>query len=349
MAEFQPEEENLTPAMERNISPSIIVQGGAYSQMLGHLTEEYEKVTKESAKTGYKKLMENKTAVEAVEVAVRVFEDNPCFNAGHGSYLNCEREVECDAMIMEGHTLNSGAVIGGRHFRNPISLCREIMSESEHCALSGEGALKFARDKNFPTVKPEELISSYAVNIGRSSYQEYVDYHYRGKPVQAHETEFDKEYKQYVKENFGEIPPTYDTVSAVAMDSKGNLACAMSTGGIAGKLKGRVGDAPLIGCGAYANKTGGATVTGVGESIMKMTLGREVVYNMENGQDAQTAAENALRKMKDTVGDHGGVIAIDKNGAFGKTFNTEKMVWASIKNNTLQFGLKENEVKTEQL
>ena len=121
-------------------------------------------------------------------------------------------------------------MIGGRHFRNPISLCRKIMCESQHCALSGRGALKFARDKNFPTVDPEELISPYAVNIGRSSYQEYTDYHYRGKPVQDHQTEFDEEYKQYVTRNFGEIPPTYDTVSAVAMDSNGNFACAMSTG-----------------------------------------------------------------------------------------------------------------------
>ncbi|CAB4041961.1 isoaspartyl peptidase L-asparaginase, partial [Paramuricea clavata] len=137
---------------------------------------------------------EGGTAVDAVEAAVRVLEDNVFFNAGYGSVLNRNGEVECGAMIMEGHTLNNGAVISGRHFKNPVSLSKEIMYESSCCALSGDGALEFAREKNFPICKPEELI------------------HTPG-PTPAD----------------GPDTSRTDTVAAVAIDANGHLACATST------------------------------------------------------------------------------------------------------------------------
>ncbi|CAB4041259.1 isoaspartyl peptidase L-asparaginase-like, partial [Paramuricea clavata] len=117
--------------------------------------------------------------------------------------------------------------------------------------------------------------------------------------------------------------------------------------GLVGKLKGRVSDAPFIGCGGYVNNIGGATVTGFGEAIMKVTLARDVVYNMENGQNAQESAENALEKMKRLVNGHGGVVTIDKEGNFGKAFTTHMMVWASIKSNTMEFGMEKDEVEVE--
>ncbi|CAB3981311.1 isoaspartyl peptidase L-asparaginase-like [Paramuricea clavata] len=173
---------------------------------------EYKRATKESARKGYDILMNGGTAVEAVEAAVRDLENNEYFNAGYGSLLNNDGEVECDAMIMEGHTLRYGAVISGRHFKNPVSLSKIIMYESSHCALSGDGALQFAQRKGFPKCDPGELISELArekVKVSYEDYLGYVKYYYGSKPL-------GKE--------------THDTVSAVAMDTYGHLACAMSTG-----------------------------------------------------------------------------------------------------------------------
>ncbi|XP_028401561.1 isoaspartyl peptidase/L-asparaginase-like isoform X2 [Dendronephthya gigantea] len=194
-----------------------------------------------------------------------------------------------------------------------------IMQESKHCALSGEGALKFAKEKKFPVFDPQDLIAPRAecLNVKYPDYEAYVNHHYKGEPLME----------------------CQDTVSAVAMDANGHFACATSTGGIAGKYKGRVGDAPLVGCGGYANEYGAATTTGEGESIIKVTLAREVVYMMQHGIDAQESAENAVSKMEQRVGGYGGVIAIDKRGRFGKAFNTTQMIWTSIKNNQMESGM----------
>ena len=302
------------------ISPRIIVQGGVYTNMDSSLKENYRTATKESARTGYAVLMNGGTAIDAVEAAVRVLESHGIFNAGLGSNLNCDGEVECDAMIMEGDTLKNGAVIGGKYFIHPVSVAKKIMTETKHCALSANGALKFAHTHNIPHCAPKDLISQLTT------------------------PGTDDEYPAWKRE-------IGDTVSSVAMDSKGTLACATSTGGTAGKSKGRVGDAPLIGCGAYANKTGSATCAGAGESIMKVTLARQVVYNMESGQSAQESAENALKRMENDVDKHayGGIIAIDKNGNFGKVFNTSLMVWASTKGETLTSGMEEGESVEEPL
>ncbi|CAB4025766.1 isoaspartyl peptidase L-asparaginase-like, partial [Paramuricea clavata] len=209
-----------------SISPRIIVQGGAYRSMPCDKKDEYKKETKESARKGYAILMQNGgTAVEAVEAAVRELEDNGYFNAGYGSLLNNDREVECDAMIMEGHTLKCGAVISGRHFKNPVSLSKIIMYESPHCVLSGDGALEFAGIKKFPTCKPEELISEQArekVKVSYKNYLDYVKYYYDGKPI-GEETGDTLSAVAMDTDGHG------DTVSAVAMDTNGHLACAMST------------------------------------------------------------------------------------------------------------------------
>ena len=209
------------------------------------------------------------------------------------------------------------------------------MTESSHCALSANGALKFAQSHNIPHCASEELVRQITTP---GTDNEYPDW----------ETEIGKNLSLTDQSNA--TPKAIgDTVSAVAMDYKGTLACATSTGGTQGKSKGRVGDAPLIGCGAYANKKGSATCAGHGESIMKVTLARQVVYNIENGQNAQESAENALRRMKNDVNGHGGIIAIDKNGNFGKVFNTPLMVWASTKGETLTSGMEVGESVNEPL
>ncbi|XP_028408594.1 isoaspartyl peptidase/L-asparaginase-like [Dendronephthya gigantea] len=300
-------------AREREIKPRILVQAGAFSHVLCDIDKEYKRAPKSAAKEGYYILRNGGTAVDAVETAVRVLEDNGYCNAGFGSYLNNNNEVECDALIMDGDTLKNGAVMAGRHFRNPVSLAKKIMKDCHHSALSGEGALEFARKCSFPCYDQDELISKYSRDktqeVNYENMPEFIEHHYPGKPQMA-----------------------MDTVTAVAMDADGKMACAVSTGGIAGKLKGRVGDVPMVGCGGYANKSGAATTTGHGESIIKMTLARDVVSMMEAGTNAQTSADNAVRKLLDTIGNlgAGGVIAIDKDGNFGKACRTEKMPWASI-------------------
>ncbi|CAB4030105.1 isoaspartyl peptidase L-asparaginase-like, partial [Paramuricea clavata] len=340
MAESQQAEDTQQPtpttgsqAKEGKPSPCIIVQGGGYCAKISehHLAKEYEQVTKKSAKDGYTILMNGGSAVDAVEAAVRVFEDSEYFNAGRGSSLNCFGEVECDAMIMDGHEMKTGAVMTVGRFLNPVSLSRKVMDESKHCALSAEGALEFARMINFPFCNPRELKGknpNQNINVSNPEYDDFKKNRYMGEAVLE----------------------TGDTVSAVAMDVNGHLACATSSGGIAGKLKGRVGDVPLVGCGGYANEYGAATTTGDGECIMKMTLARDVVYNMESGKDAQVSAEEALNRMKTRVNGNGGVIAINKDGKFGKACNTTDMVWASVEERKLEFGMNPAEILgTEQV
>ncbi|XP_028391931.1 isoaspartyl peptidase/L-asparaginase-like [Dendronephthya gigantea] len=297
------------------------------------MEKEYKDVTKRAAREGYEKLKEEGgTAVDAVEAAVRVFEDSELINAGRGSALNCCDKVECEAMIMNGEDVKTGAVMNVSRFLHPVSLARKVMDESPHCAISGDdGALEFAKEKGYPDCKPEELIGSeypeQKVKIKNSDFDEYGHFIHTGEPVKERRSE-------------KKLKDDYDTASAVAIDAQGNLACATSTGGIAGKLKGRVGDAPLVGCGGYANEFGAATTTGHGERMIRMTVAREAVYNMERGLGAKESAQKALKRMIDRVKGHGGIIAIDREGNFGKVCNTVLMVWASIKDDKLEFGLK---------
>ncbi|XP_028392650.1 isoaspartyl peptidase/L-asparaginase-like [Dendronephthya gigantea] len=312
----------------------IIVQGSAFCQASwGDISqEEYKEIIKVSAGEGYRILRDGGSAVDAVEAAVRVLEDNEYFNAGYGSTLNNDGEVECNAMIMDGSSLNTDsfcglieAVISGRYFRNPVSLAKKIMNDTQYCALSGEGALNYAIEQGFPTCGPNQLITQRQRN-SQIRYLGFNDYIPLGLPV----------------------TPT-DTVSAVARDANGRLACAVSTGGIAGSLKGRVSDAAMVGCGGYANEHGAATTSGQGEYLMKMTLAREVVYMMESGMNAQEAAENALRKMQNKFQQSGlgGVIAIDKDGNVGKACTTDYMGWASVNGDRMANGLNpQMEVRT---
>ncbi|XP_028412679.1 isoaspartyl peptidase/L-asparaginase-like [Dendronephthya gigantea] len=295
--------------------PQIIVEGGLYNALLdkkGWL-QSYVKGAEEAAKAGYEILKKNGTAVDAVEAAVRSMEEKEYFNAGRGSFVNQDGNVECDAMIMEGHSLDTGAVMAVRYFDHPVSLSRKILDDRQlgHCALSGEGALKYAREKGFPILDPKKLI------------------------VPGEE---DRIKVVYYKDC---VPPSVDSVTAVALDCKGNLACAMSTGGTPGKYKGRVGDVPLIGCGGYANKHGAVTACGHGESIIKTTLAKEVVNNIERGDNAMTAAESAIQKMKSAnrgVEQFVGVIGIDEKGNIGIKTNVDHMPWACVKNGEVKSG-----------
>jgi len=312
-----------------DFQPCIIVHGGAWA-IPDILKEPSVNGVKKAAKRGYECLLKGGTAVDAVEVAVRILEDDTTFDAGHGSVLTEELTVEVDAMIMNGYSLESGAVASVTGIANPVSLARHIMHSTPHSLLVGDGAVKFAKKIGFPVLNnPLELISEES----RLQLEGIKDFD--GAVLTGFNT---KEPRSSTA-----INPGHDTVGAVAMDSSGKLACATSTGGISMKMPGRVGDSPLIGCGGYANKEGAVSSTGHGESIMKVLLAREVVYNIEGGHPPETACDKALQSMFQTVGGQGGVIAVNKHGQVGRGFTTKRMAWAAVEEGVLKFGIEPNE------
>ncbi|XP_046853564.1 isoaspartyl peptidase/L-asparaginase-like isoform X6 [Xenia sp. Carnegie-2017] len=272
------------------------------------------------------------TAVDAVEKAVSILEDCDLFMIGRGSPLNSEGEVECDAMIMDGDTLKTGVVISGRHFKNPVCLSRKIMEETPHCALSGDGALNFALSKGFPCCSPNELINKQK-RLPPEYFEAYVKFFYNGGPFPDISPDI------YPEEAF-----TCDTACAVAIDRHGKLACASSTGGIAGKLKGRVSDTALVGCGGYANEKGAAAATGQGEKLIKFNFAKQIVIEIENEKSVQEAVQSAVDLLKKSKLDGcAGGIAIDRHGNIGKAFKNDLMPWVSIKNDEMKLGLKRDD------
>lgn len=285
---------------------SIIVHGGAYA-IPDDKTEIKLSGCQLAAKTGHEILASNGSAVDAVEAAVRVLEDDPAFNAGRGSKLNIAGEVEMDAIIMDGSNLDVGAVAGVRTVANPISLARKVMEKTEHTMIIGRGADMLARELGIPEASQEDLISPEA--------KSFWDTH--------------SKYGRVVHEVFNK---GHDTVGAVARDHHGNVACATSTGGITLKRVGRVGDSPLIGCGGYSdNNLGGVSCTGHGESITRAMLAYRVLQ--PSSLTATESVKEGLRYMWDKVGGRGGLIMITSKGEIVKGFTTERMAWASIDGN----------------
>jgi len=240
--------------------PCIIVHGGAGNISTSRREQVLCAVT-EAVKIGYGVLLEGASALDAVEAATRSMEDSEVLNAGRGSHLTEEGTVELDAMIMNGQTLNTGAVACVQNIANPISLARKVMTDTPHCMLAGEGALKFARDVGIPVLEdPSSLISD-------RSHQIYVKEKLKRENLKK---EVDRDRKDTAvekvsQENKNTQPEGHDTVGVVAMDTNGHIAVSNSTGGTSYKMCGRVGDSPLVGSGAYANQQAGAACTGHGD------------------------------------------------------------------------------------
>lgn len=255
------------------------------------------KGVRRAAETGWRLLSQGTSALDAVEAAVRVMEDDPTFDAGRGSHLNAAGHVELDALIMDGATLNAGSVAAVQRVCHPISLARLVMEKSEHVMLVAQGAEQFAREHGLPLCKPEELVIARELE--------------RWQATSTH----------------------HDTVGAVARDARGNIAVATSTGGTPNKRPGRVGDSPLIGCGGYAdNRTGGVSATGHGEALMKVVMSKTVCDLMARGLGAQHAAQAALKVLAERVNGLGGVIVVDALGRIGAAHNTPRMAHAYVTN-----------------
>lgn len=308
-------------------SPCIIVHGGAYA-IADAKAAALIAGCENAARVGYAILAAGGSALDAVEAAINCLENDPTFDAGYGSDLNSAGFVEMDAMIMNGSNLSCGSVAGIRSVRNPISVARKVMEETNHVLLVGEGADIFAREQGFPYVGTEELISPNA----RDVLAEYQSYH---NAVNLWHLQFTSSADPSKDRPAAHphAPDSHDTVGCVALCTEGILAVGTSTGGIAAKKVGRVGDSPIIGCGGYVdNVIGGASTTGHGESIMKVTLARLALWLHETkaAQSLQAAAEKALEIMKERTSGCGGIIMIDKEGNIAHACTTPRMCWSSI-------------------
>jgi len=293
----------------------LILHGGAGSIKKGQLSQqqedEYNKVITQCLQTGYKILEEGRPALDAVEAVINIMEDSPLFNAGKGAVLTSDGLVELDASIMNGQTLAAGAVAGLHHIKNPISLARMVMEKSKHVMLIGDGAEKFAKENNVPFVEQE-----YFLTPARSEAL---------KRIKARE-EAEKKGKQVTSVSYWEDTKR-GTVGVAAFDKNGNLAAGTSTGGMMNKKFGRVGDAPIIGAGTYANNnTCAISATGTGEYFIRLGVARDISALMEyKGMSLKDAADEVIMKKLQALGGDGGIIAIDKNGNVAWPFNTDGM------------------------
>lgn len=264
----------------------------------------------EAVRAGHQVLQEGGTGLDAVTRAVTILEDAPFFNAGRGAVFNADGKNELDASIMDGKTLNAGAVAGVHNVRNPVLLARKVMTESVHVMLIGDGAEAFAREQG---IDFEE--------------DEYFHTDYRWEQLQKA--------RARVKESASaaDTPDTWlSTVGAVALDKDGSLAAATSTGGMTNKRWGRVGDVPVIGAGTYAdNESCAVSATGHGEYFIRATAARDICARVQySGVSLQEAADQVVMQKLVEMGGSGGIISLDPKGNVSLTFNTPGMYRASV-------------------
>jgi len=298
-------------------NPILLVHGGAWA-IPGNMVEAHLNGVRNAIAAGWRVLEKGGTALDAVEEAVVVMEDDETFDAGRGSFLNREGKVQLDALMMDGATLRAGGVGCVEHIANPIRAARKVLSESPHVYFVGEGAERFAQEQGLPLCENKELVIPREVE--------------RLRAFQSNAS----------KDNQDTFAPTisHDTVGAVALDTSGNIAAATSTGGTLNKAPGRLGDSSLIGCGCYAdNQSAAASTTGWGEPIMKLVLAKWATDRVASGNLPQWAAAEAMNYLKDRVNGHGGIILLDSQGRTGIAHNTPRMAWALRTSDRLDCGL----------
>lgn len=283
------------------MKPSLIIHGGAGSPALD-LHEARQAGLRRAFTAAWTILLQDGSALDAAVQATVMLENDPVFNAGVGSCLNQNGEVEMDASLMEGTTFRAGAVGAVCTVRNPILLARAVMEEGRHVFLAGAGADQFAREHGFPRVAQATLVTERQQQRWRMS-------HTQGEP---------------------------GTVGAVAFDKAGRLAAATSTGGIFDKHPGRVGDSAVIGAGTYADDAcGAASATGLGESIIRTTLTRTAVEFLRGGIHPSQAARRAIALFQKHTGSEAGIILIDALGRVGYAYNAPAMSTAFLSDQIL--------------
>jgi len=298
----------------------IVIHGGAGTilkeNMSDSLETAYKAKLKEAISVGYEILKNGGTSLEAVAHTINVMEDSPLFNAGKGAVFTHDGSNELDASIMDGATLNAGAVAGVKHIKNPIDLARDVMQKSEHVMLYGAGAEAFAQSLNY-----KMMDTSYFYTQNRyESLQRVLE---REKAQNENKVSFEDSYLKNSK---------FGTVGCAALDKHGNLAAGTSTGGMTNKRWNRIGDAPIIGAGTYANNaTCAVSSTGWGEYFIRSVVAYDISALMEyKGMSLQDAAREVIQKKVPALGGDGGIVAIDKDGNVAMEFNTAGMYRATM-------------------
>lgn len=327
----EPEASNSESSTPQDSIPNfgIVIHGGAGTilkkNMSDSLEQAYKAKLEEAIRTGHEILANGGTAVEAVQRTINVMEDSPLFNSAKGAVFTNEGKNELDASIMDGKTLNAGAVAGVTNVKNPINLAYEVMVNSEHVLLSGKGAEQFAKEQGLEIVDPE--------------------YFYTEKRYKAMERARDREEKKENKTAFYDPflkDEKFGTVGCAALDKNGNLAAGTSTGGMSNKKYNRIGDSPIIGAGTYANnKTCAISSTGWGEYFIRGVVAYDISAMMEyKGLSLQEAAAEVIQKKQPDLGGNGGIIAIDHEGNVAMEFNTAGMYRATMNGNgELEIGI----------
>jgi len=308
------------------MKPALIVHGGAWD-IPDAAVSACKSGCERALTAGWRILESGGSALDAVEAAVVILEDDPVFDAGYGSHLNLDGRVECDAIVMNGSTLRAGAVATLQHVRNPVRLARKVLENCPHMMLVATGAERFAEEQGIKLCANEELVT----DAEREAWSKCK--------MDKHASAFHRGHEQ-------------GTVGAVAMDRHGQLFAATSTGGTCCKLPGRVGDSPLIGCGCYADlEAGGVSCTGYGEAIMKIVMAKTATEFLRHSADgnkiaalpsqptappqpktesAMTAARASVDLLAHRTQATGGLILLDRDGNPGWAFNTPRMAYGCV-------------------
>lgn len=300
----------------------MVIHGGAGTilkkNMSPELEKQYQQKLTEALTTGYQLLKQGKSSIDAVEAAIQILENSPLFNAGKGAVFTHDGKNELDAAMMYGKNGMAGAVAGVTNIKNPISAARAVMEKSEHVMMAGKGAELFAQQVGLEIVKPEYFFTEERwKSLQRVLEKDSLNQKKKSSSLNE---------KWGVQNNDNK----FGTVGAVALDQYGNLTAGTSTGGMTNKKYGRIGDAPIIGAGTYANQLVGISCTGWGEFFIRNVAAYQVAALMEfKGMSVKDAANEVIKKIADMGGD-GGLIALDKNGNVTMPFNTAGMYRGTV-------------------
>jgi L-asparaginase / beta-aspartyl-peptidase len=354
--------------------PILLIHGGAWA-MPDDAVASHERGIAAALAAGLSALSRGGTAVDAVEAAVTIMEDDDTFDAGRGSFLTRDGRVQLDALLMNGADLRTGGVACVERLRNPIQAARLVLEKSPHVYLVGTGAERFATQNGMRLVDNTELIvpreRDRLMAFQRAEAAGHPDTTFSGsfdgdglQPVSSNpskagalapngptdpalsEAALEAQVSQSLPDELRIDDPTlhsHDTVGAVALDQFGNLAAGTSTGGTLSKAPGRVGDSSLIGCGCYAdNLSAAVSLTGWGEPIMKLVLGKWAVDRVASGSTPQQAATSAIDYLFTRLGGHGGIILLGPDGSIGIAHNTPRMAWGIATAEGTQLGITRN-------
>ncbi len=313
--------------MSFKVAPVLIVHGGAWA-IPDEMVEAHRQGLAHALTRGYSVLERGASSVDAVETSVAALEDDEAFDAGRGSFLTSDGRVQMDALLMDGATLRAGGVACVERLKNPIHAARLVLDRSPHIYFVGEGAEAFAAGYGMPLIDNAELV----LKRERERLARAQQIHHDGAPDLTFAGD-------------AATAASHDTVGAVALDARGNLAAATSTGGTLNKAPGRVGDSSLIGCGCYAdNLSAAVSVTGWGEPIMKLVLGKWAVDRVQQGTPPAQAAEEAIAYLFHRLAGYGGIILLGPAGRVGVAHNTPRMAWGVRTNRGMDVHIQQKSV-----